>query len=286
VFAELSGNVAPRSTSETLIFIFLQLFPRSPCPGDQGNATGCSRCSRRKQSLRYSHHRFWCPSISTLDFGEGQYPSAKIYPSSRKCMMSPRILVPLFLLMGFCDQIKADQCAQSYASEPCLPDCFNDPFGPAQTRLITIGCCLINVTYSTRIACNTWYDVYVSNIEYCDIYSSGCGGLVNLPPRILLERVAEQLLINNPMNFPPECTDRCNTNWRVSAGVCYTVCPYGNLHPCDCNICCLTAYRVCTDNCGIRSVEKLNTYPAAPCPSTKRSTDPCFPMCEQPSGPL
>jgi len=175
-----------------------------------------------------------------------------------------------------------EQCVATYIPEPCLPDCFNDPFGPRQSRLLSIGCCAVKITYQTRKACDQYYDVYLSDLSFCDSTNPTCSALTGLDPKALLAAVSEALLRDNPMNFPPLCGNSCEINWRVSTATCFAYCPGETLalHPCQGSACCLTSYTVCTDDCGNRTIVANGQHATGQCDGQiPYAGTECIPIC-------
>lgn len=104
----------------------------------------------------------------------------------------------------------------------CLPDCFSDTWGPDNQTLIIIGTCQIVVTWNTRLACGTRHDVQIKQLQT----SGNCGPGPDYST--LIAQVTEQLLIMNPMGFPPNILGQpCEDNWRVTQGACW----YGEIIP-------------------------------------------------------
>jgi len=180
----------------------------------------------------------------------------------------------------------------------CTPDCPGDLFGGWQSIQITVGTCVVNVWYSTRFACSTYYDVQIHKVDFV---GGSCGAGPDYS--VLMAQVTEQLLILNPMNFPP-FGPGCEDNWRVTQGACWrkeyipnvpgvnrstdggkvSEDVQGGYHlgPCDESVCCLDLYQVCRvpDGNGgwIRQVTHLTTVPPpGDCPYDPAGL--CFPVC-------
>lgn len=163
----------------------------------------------------------------------------------------------------------------------CVPDCPADLFIPQPPVILTIsGGCQVLVEYATRVACGVWYDLQITKITPITI---GCG--IHTPAQILnLTTLA--LMQANPMGFPPVNPGDCNTNWRVSRASCWKFKaanpedPFGGSYvPCDQNVCCLQAYRVCLDDSGNRIITHIPTPPPGPCPAQTDPSAVCYHVC-------
>lgn len=209
-----------------------------------------------------------------------------------------RVLVALSMIFAVSLSSAPDLKAQF---QTCLPDCPGDVWGPQETTLLNIGPCQVRVAWRKRFACNTYYDVIITSVWFLN---GGCGAGPNY--QTLLANVTMQLLILNPMRFPPrDPGDPCEDNWRVTLGSCwYKESINGGiprieqkggqkggdaaqnstvfLMPCDQAACCLDLYRVCLvpDGQGghIRSITHVSTNPPAQvCPVPLGGV--CFPVC-------
>lgn len=184
-------------------------------------------------------------------------------------IMNSRILqwlqaIALVVLMSSACYAQLD-----YNPEPCLPDCFDDDFGPPQ--VIRLGLpfgCVVDVTYAVRHAvCVDKYDVAILNIE---TQNTNCN---SIPDISILEQVSQLILAQNPMNFPPNAANPgCLENWRVTRQACWNSAPFPNpltgpnkrLYPCSfSNECCLIHYEVCYNGPGPRSVTKQSVTPGS-----------------------
>jgi len=179
-------------------------------------------------------------------------------------------------------------------SSTCLPDCFGNPWGPpVQTNVMISPGCWVTVTWAKRVACGMYYDLHIIQVDALPpsgLY--GCSGGGNFAA--LMDLVTEQMLIMNPMAFPPYIAPNCVDNWRVVKGSCWhweyatggipegLVGNVDRLVPCEDEVCCLDLYRVCLVDIGggqtERQVTHLNTRPQEPCPVGPPSQN-CFPVC-------
>ena len=158
----------------------------------------------------------------------------------------------------------------------CYPDCPKDlwnplPTSPAFTHLITLPCGEpVIVHYRIRIACGSFHDVFIEEIEFVNGYGGGqiCGQTMSIAQ--MLESAMSQLVYDNPMNYPPtdSTQDTCFPNYRVMVGGCWTPTfpigpgdlkdgakeppvidvPAGLLIPCVYIECCLKYFTVCYVN--------------------------------------
>lgn len=189
------------------------------------------------------------------------------------------------------------------AQTGCLPDCPQDLFGP--TQYITMEICpgvFVDVRYSSRIACNTWYDYYIE-----DVPSHIPGSCIDALGGIsgVLEKITEMLIIANPAGFPPLMPNDCEPNWRVMKGSCWqpdvlvpvpiTPPPPGQsmsntpsidlLTPCTVIDCCLEMFMVCLDQNGDRIVTCTGYLPPLDpeclddLPFNPNTFWKCYPVC-------
>lgn len=223
-------------------------------------------------------------------------------------------LISLFLLL-FCIICLNQELKAQHVFDPCSPDCETDLWIPANNLpalQITInipGCGNVTVGYRYRFACGTWYDYY---LEYVAVLSGPTNlntclaGYYGGDMALLLQIATEQLIIQNPANFPPNTPNDCEQNWRVLKGSCwfydgfYSVGgePQGgttqtytdfnwyqdNLHwshvlfSCEDAFCCLEPYEVCTDSQGNRTITSTNYLPP-PDPECTDLYHQCRPVC-------
>lgn len=207
--------------------------------------------------------------------------------------MFRRVLVAFAMIFAVSLASAPDLKAQYQA---CLPDCPADVWGPLNNTVLNVGPCQVRVYWRKRKACNTYYDVIITSVWFLN---GGCGAGPNY--QTLLANVTMQLLILNPMGFPPVFPgEPCEDNWRVTVGSCWYKesingvpmieqkdgeAPQnssGFLMPCDEAVCCLDLYRVCLvpDGQGghIRSITHISTNPPAQvCPRPLGGA--CFPVC-------
>lgn len=209
-------------------------------------------------------------------------------------MSNIAIHVPLIILL-IMKQILATAAllfimlqTSAFADE-CLPDCFEDHFGPPSYANVYLAACSCTVTvkYSTRFACGLYHDVYIEAVysSGCDIWtcvSSGYGNSI----KALLDDLTEQLLILNPMGFPPlSSNDPCEDNWRVMHGSCWAKDVLVGmdhsdhiLHACTTNYCCLERFTVCWEN-GARVITQT-AYQESPDPTCGGNANSwCQPVC-------
>lgn len=222
----------------------------------------------------------------------------KQFTFTEGCMLLRRVLVAFAMIFAVSLSSAPDLKSQV---QTCLPDCPGDEWGPRETTVMQIGPCQVRVEWRKRIACNTYYDVIITSVWFLN---GGCGAGPNY--QTLLANVTMQLLILNPMGFPPVVPgDPCEDNWRVTVGSCWYKESINGvprieqprieqkdveaaqhtgqfLMPCDQAACCLDLYRVCLvpDGQGgqIRSITHVSTNPPAQvCPVPLGGV--CFPVC-------
>ena len=159
----------------------------------------------------------------------------------------------------------------------CYPDCDTTYWVPnptllPMTYLITLPCGeTVRVAYRMRFSCNGWWDLFLVNVVFLNGRSGGelCGD--SMSTRAMIENITMQLLIKNPMNFPPTDTtkDTCYENYRVNLSSCWsTTFPVaadsgashglrsspanyndpGVIEPCESIECCIQLYTVCMVN--------------------------------------
>ncbi len=178
------------------------------------------------------------------------------------------------------------------------------------TVLICGGTVPVKVRYRTRYACNLWYDVFIEvigddpstpNNELQDALNCSSGDL-----NLVMQQVTEQILIMNPMNFPPMTpATGCEENWRVMNGSCWAVtdkfqhvgpppsenpvvnpADYGYdvwAMPCEGTLCCLERFEICIDPQGDRTITPGGFSPIGKiddCPDDPNNpSEKCIPVC-------
>ncbi len=144
--------------------------------------------------------------------------------------------------------------ADAQVPQPCTPDCEWTPFGPPQITIIPLpGGCQLNVWWTSRLACNNWWDFQIVMIE---TIGSDCWRW--LPLDKLFKTAYYNLIELNPMGFPPAYPVpdppgvACNPQWRISQATCWThyeIEVVGEYHsvavPCEGTDCCLQEMRIC-----------------------------------------
>lgn len=162
--------------------------------------------------------------------------------------------------------------AQS-APEPCVPDCSETPWSPAQTILIDAdvvcssgGPQFVRVTYHTRLACGIYHDFQIVNIEPLfpnwDIQCSSLSLFQWVHMRMVLDPTI--------LSYPPNQTGECVSTWRVSTGSCWQIVRdlAGNdvITVCSDNTeCCMSHFRVCqVEDNGFREMTLINTTASGP----------------------
>ena len=102
-----------------------------------------------------------------------------------------------------------------------------------------------------------WHDLYIAEITAQNSNDPICNNYFSTTSAAqILADVTMQMLITNPMNFPPDSIGECESNWRVVKGACWQKLNinWGNatyptqhyrLYPCQGGICCLDHFRVC-----------------------------------------
>jgi len=157
---------------------------------------------------------------------------------------------------------------------PCYKDCDTNiwvpvPGTPPYSITLTLPCGEnVILSYRIRRACNLWWDLFMENIEFLNGTNGGehCGLTMSTPA--MIENCIEQLLVQNPMNFPPldSNKDTCISTYRVNLSSCwYPTFPvakdtgnasHGNsmtlnmmdgglIVPCLSTLCCTQLYLVC-----------------------------------------
>jgi hypothetical protein len=172
----------------------------------------------------------------------------------------------------------------------CVPDCPEDQFNyncPVFTT--TFGTCTIRIYWGYRIACEQYYDIIITGIDYW-------GDCAFLSENDMLSFAAIYIMksdfvrnTNTGLGWPvPQGPGDCVTNWRVNKWSCWRHQPipfaeYDRLVACnneDPAPCCLTWYKICLDNLNreIISIEDEGG-PNIPCP-TAPGWLPCIKVCD------
>ena len=204
-------------------------------------------------------------------------------------------LVLSFVVMAFPLQSQTQYCYPDCDTSLWVP---NPPLG-AYTFGMTLPCGEpVLVFYRIRYACNAWWDIFIERVMFVNGQVGGeqCGLSMTLAQ--MLENIMEQMLVQNPMNFPPRGTqDSCADNYRVMVGACWIAnfpiaaggitgltkiiqpdSPAGFLNACHSIRCCLQAYTVC-----IVSGQRVITYkPQLSVPGICDPINPpaCTPVCK------
>jgi hypothetical protein len=195
----------------------------------------------------------------------------------------------------------SDEYAPQGVETACIPDCPETPFPPEplwdyDVPILLPSGCRVLVQYTTRYACNRWHDLYIaritaqiSNDPICNAYFATTSAAQ------ILADVTMQMLITNPMNFPPDSAGECESNWRVVKGACWQKLNinWGNatyptqhyrLYPCEGGICCLDHFQVCINQNGVREITSLPSSIYGTC--IPQETQPhslgCEPVCGYP----
>lgn len=147
----------------------------------------------------------------------------------------------------------------------CLPDCPADAWSsPPSLLTVTIAPgCVMEISYSHRFACGTWYDYYVNSVVLTS--SGGCSFAASDIDEVIDEATIA-LLANNPQNFPSQCGAEM---WRASAALCWRK-DGSSYTPCPPVVCNLTRYTVCN---GVVTQTATN-YPPVTCTFPCVSVDP------------
>jgi len=175
--------------------------------------------------------------------------------------------------------------------EPCLPDCPNSYWIPANNldayeAQIELCGTTFYIRYRYRVACGIWYDYYIETIGADDVgdirncIDDEYGDLNHF-----MQAAIEQLIILNPANFPPLNPGDCATNWRVMKGSCFLIeyltggvlmskekdnkpltDPYSYYYsefamPCNSTDCCLEFFTVCIDMNGVKTITQTGYLP-------------------------
>lgn len=177
---------------------------------------------------------------------------------------------------------------------PCKPDCPDTDFGPLQNYTITLpGNCQIEVTYATRLACDTWQDLYIEFVKTVPMPPSpACQVYWSMSAKDLLWMVTQKMAEANPMGFTTP-SPGCTTDWRVIKGSCWFQAfdpATGRYSSSYCeeleeSVCCLEPYEVCFDEFGNTTCfEPQSAYPAnGVCDPNLQEPGPCEPACGNPS---
>lgn len=196
----------------------------------------------------------------------------------------------------------SDEYAPQGVESACEPDCPETPFpiGPNSWQYaynITLpGGCVVTVQYKTRFACNTWHDLYIAEITAQNSNDPICNAYITSTSAAqILADVTMQMLITNPMNFPPKSKGECESNWRVVKGACWQKLninwgnsTYPNQHfrlrHCEGGICCLDHYQVCINQAGDRVITSLPGSINGTCIPQETPTHSlgCEPVCGHP----
>lgn len=175
---------------------------------------------------------------------------------------------------------------------PCLPDCFDQPFGATMSHTMVLpSCptCTLTVFYRTRTACPpiNYQDLFIESVWAPCLHACLATGFSN-DIKLLLNAVSEQMLIDNPMGFHPLAGEPCADNWRVMKGSCWSkdlllhfTHPNQLVHSCSNDNCCLEMYTVCADQNGNRTVTQTNYIPPQDptCQGNEGGTFDCTPVC-------
>lgn len=236
---------------------------------------------------------------------------------SRKKSYSLNLFWTILLIIGATIYTNIEIEAEPF--DICYPDCETDlwvPNPPASALVAPVWVCngtiRLQVRYRTRLACGQYYDLYIEGVGYYPGEEPNLNAALACNAwdiKQLLDEITEQLLITNPMNFPP-LTNGCETNWRVMNGSCwklaanfggvgsisgesqtYSVDPvswgYSGpwLQPCPDLECCLERFTVCIEN-GERVITLSGYQPPS---NTEGCTEPdgnpiepgsrCYPVC-------
>lgn len=193
---------------------------------------------------------------------------------------------------------------------PCYPDCFQSIYqpvypAPALTQTVTLSCGMsVTVHYRTRLACGIWNDLYIESFEFNNKFEGYlCGQSMTM--KEMMDNLMEQMIILNPMAFPPNNPGDCVSNWRISKGSCWyspfqvaKEGPIGNPNegefpdpswltipgpvlPCAQTTCCLDYFRVCLLQDGItKQITHNNSSPGScPNPISLPGYFGCYPVC-------
>lgn len=165
------------------------------------------------------------------------------------------------------------------SGQGCLPDCPGDAWNVSATHTMSVGAGSVAVTYRTRHACGTWYDVYIGWIVV-----SPAGYYAPLSRQQFMGDVVRTLLAQNPMAFPPQLPHvGCTDTVRVVKGRCWredtpaepgTVSYWSSCYLTT--FCCVERFRICVAGDGTRTVTFLGGMPQA---CEEGMSPDCFPVC-------
>lgn len=190
----------------------------------------------------------------------------------------------LAMVVVFCTAMLyvADLAAQTLNPLPC--DCPDDFFGIEQTYIYTDpNGCQIVVHYRTRIACNTWFDLLITDMVW-NPDDPNCTAVNAMGLLALMEQVTQSLLVANPMGFPLPVDDGdCINRWRLLKGSCWRTVT-SSIGPNTQTIfeacfeadCCFQPYTICRDCNELIYSEGPTEIPGDDCPP---ELEGCEKMC-------
>lgn len=134
---------------------------------------------------------------------------------------------------------------QTKAACPTPPDCPSDTWTTATKTFIRNGC-LVTIKYCYRIACGTYYDLYLDEITY----PTGCNPLGAGTMEELFADAEKILLYQNPWNIViPPCPAQSDIIYRFYQGQCYYNCPVTDIMYvkwCNPDAICYEAFTACS----------------------------------------
>lgn len=159
-----------------------------------------------------------------------------------------------------CTITKEVYCPVDEPSEPCLPDCFDDPFTTHPYLATTIdGCpgCIMAIHYSSRIACDYWQDIQITKIEKFHLPGYPTNSCDACSDTEVYKQAFEFVVSENQMGFSPKFgdTDNCSSSWRVSKASCWATWDKIILNPTDETIRKITVNKPCNSDCCLRRME-------------------------------
>jgi hypothetical protein len=168
----------------------------------------------------------------------------------------------------------------------CYPDCYADSFdinNPYYANFV-IGNCHYRVEYFTRKACDEYCDIYISRVFSLD--QPPCGSQTSSAGSVLdyaqTAAIRDALTHGYLDDCKPQAANECNTNWRITKGLCWrwgSGSPpyyYQILYNCDDDACCLCNFTVCKNQDGSYSVTKNSCTGDDP----TLCSPGCNPVCE------
>jgi hypothetical protein len=164
-----------------------------------------------------------------------------------------------------CEIVKTTYCPITPVdTTACLPDCFDDPFIPApfpvQFTLNNCPGCVVQIRYSYREACDTWYDIQITSIEKFNMPNfptNACSACTDAEVYMqAIEAAVKDRLDRSP--WPPQLNGECSIQWRISKASCWaswTRIIYDPIPEPDVEWKYITVNKPCNSDCCLRRME-------------------------------